>query len=121
MSSLENRMSVSSSAASGQGEKKLLDRAWDALFAAGFGDAAAKSYVGWMRQFILFHGKKHPLEMGYAELDACLRSEHFRGSDGGSRRAEATRSLEFLYVHVLGRLWPKELKHLHCRRLTPSI
>jgi hypothetical protein len=23
-----------------------------------------KSYVGWIRRFILFHGKKHPQEMG---------------------------------------------------------
>jgi hypothetical protein len=109
MSESQNQMNVSSSATAGQGGKKLLDRALDGLLAAGFEDATARRFVGWMRQFILFHGKKHPLEMGYSEIDCFLKGEHFQGANGGPQRVEATRALEFLYVHVLDRLWPKEL------------
>ena len=53
---------VAAGAGAAQG-KKLLDRAWDALLAAGFERAAAVRYVDWMRQFILQHGKRHPQDI----------------------------------------------------------
>ena len=35
-----------------------------------------KAYVGWIRRFILFHGKRHPREMGAAEI---TRFPHLAG------------------------------------------
>ena len=32
--------------------KKLLERAWDALWAAGFEESAARRYVAWMLDYI---------------------------------------------------------------------
>ena len=29
-----------------------------------------EAYLGWIRRFILFHGKRHPQEMGGAEVAA---------------------------------------------------
>ncbi|MDQ3309285.1 MAG: phage integrase N-terminal SAM-like domain-containing protein, partial [Gemmatimonadota bacterium] len=31
-----------------------------------------EAYVGWVRRFILFHGKRHPAQMGGAEVRAFL-------------------------------------------------
>ena len=31
-----------------------------------------KTYVDWNRRFILFHGKKHPLDMGAEEVEQFL-------------------------------------------------
>ena len=31
-----------------------------------------EAYLGWIRRFILFHGKRHPQEMGGAEVAAFL-------------------------------------------------
>ncbi len=31
-----------------------------------------KTYVAWVRRFILFHGKRHPQEMGEREVAAFL-------------------------------------------------
>ena len=33
---------------------------------------AAEAWVEWMRRFILFHNKRHPREMGAAEIGAFL-------------------------------------------------
>ena len=33
-----------------------------------------EAYVGWIRRFILFHGKRHPSEMGGAEIESFLTS-----------------------------------------------
>jgi len=71
------------SSSKGRG-KKLLDRALDALRNAGFDSANATGYVSWMRQYILFHNKRHPQEMGMPEVDAFLASNAFEGMDGAS-------------------------------------
>lgn len=55
---------TSSAEADGKHEKKLLDRARDALLEAGFEREAAGRYVDWMLRYILFHHKRHPLELG---------------------------------------------------------
>src|SRR5215212_2198229 len=31
-----------------------------------------RAYLGWMRRYILFHGKRHPAEMGEVEINAFL-------------------------------------------------
>ncbi len=58
MTSCAKRGAVASSS-SGRG-KKLLDRALDALRNAGFDSDNAAGYVSWIRQYILFHGRRHP-------------------------------------------------------------
>jgi len=41
--------------------------------------APDKPYVGWVRRFVLFHDKRHPQEMGKAEVSAYL--SHFANED----------------------------------------
>jgi integron integrase len=84
----------------------LLDRALDAALEEGLEQAGAKRYVAWMRDFILFHNKRHPQEMGMAEIQHFLGSQQFTGWQGPEKRAEAERALRFLYERVLGRKWP---------------
>ena len=92
---------------SSKDRKKLLDQVWDMLMAEGMEEQAASRYVSWIRNFILYHDKRHPMKMGMPEIDGYLGSSTFHGSDGRKDRAEAERALEFLYVHVLGRKWPR--------------
>ena len=89
---------------SGNG-KKLLERAWDALMAAGFADAVARRYVSWMREYVLFHNKRHPQEMGVPEVRAFLADSRFSGQAG--ERVEAAAAIRFLYEVVLERHWPR--------------
>ena len=89
---------------SGNG-KKLLERAWDALMAAGFADAVARRYVSWMREYVLFHNKRHPQEMGVPEVRAFLADSRFSAQAG--ERVEAGAAIRFLYEVVLERHWPR--------------
>jgi hypothetical protein len=34
--------------------------------------ATEKTYVGWIRRYILFHQKRHPAKMGKLEIEAFL-------------------------------------------------
>jgi hypothetical protein len=45
-------------------KKKLLDRVRDAICTKHYSTRTEKSYVNWIKRFILFHDKRHPREMG---------------------------------------------------------
>lgn len=47
---------------------KLLDQFLAAALHYGHTEAWAAEAADWCRQFILFHGKRHPSEMGLAEI-----------------------------------------------------
>jgi Phage integrase, N-terminal SAM-like domain len=53
--------------------KKLLDQVRDTIrLKYYYSYRTEESYVQWIRRYILFHGKRHPLEMGSAEIEAFL-------------------------------------------------
>ncbi len=52
-------------------EPKLLDRVRGQMRVRHMW-STEKAYVGWIRRFILFHGKRHPAEMGAKEISAFL-------------------------------------------------
>jgi site-specific recombinase XerD len=51
---------------------KLLDRVRSTMRLHRYSRQTQKSYVGWIRRFILFHGKRHPAQMGSQEVTAYL-------------------------------------------------
>jgi len=60
-----------------------------------------KAYRGWIRRFILFHGRRHPAEMGAAEVTAFLTALAKEGGVSASTQNQALAALLFLYRHVL--------------------
>ena len=52
--------------------KKLLDRVRETIRLKHYARKTEKTYVSWIRRFILFHGKRHPEEMGEREIEAFL-------------------------------------------------
>ena len=61
-----------------------------------------RSYVGWVRRYILFHGKRHPAEMAEGEINAFLTHLAVEGKVSASTQTQALCALLFLYRHVLG-------------------
>ena len=49
---------------------KLLDRVRLRIRIKGYSIRTEKSYVSWIKRFILFHNKRHPNEMGKVEIEA---------------------------------------------------
>jgi integron integrase len=62
-----------------------------------------EAYAGWVRRFVLFHGKRHPEELGAPEVAAFLSDLAVRGRVSASTQNQALGALLFLYRHVLGR------------------
>lgn len=51
---------------------RLLDQVRDRIRLKHYSIRTETCYVDWIRRFILFHGKRHPAEMGAAEVEAFL-------------------------------------------------
>jgi len=57
-------------------ERKLLDQVRDAIRTKHYSLRTEKTYVDWIRRFILFHNKRHPREMGVPEVQAFIRFQN---------------------------------------------
>jgi len=60
-----------------------------------------EAYLGWIRRFILFHDKRHPQEMGAAEVQAFLTHLAVEGNVAAATQNQAFAALLFLYREVL--------------------
>jgi integron integrase len=61
------------------------------------------SYVQWVVRFIQFHGKRHPEELGGADVAAFLSHLASERNVAASTQNQALNALSFLYREVLGR------------------
>jgi hypothetical protein len=48
-----------------------------------------EAYVSWIKRFILFHGKRHPLEMGEDEIARFLSALAVQGQVSASTQNQA--------------------------------
>jgi len=83
-------------------EPRLLDRVRQRVRAQHLSLSTEKSYVSWIRRYILFHGKRHPKEMAEAEVNEFLTHLAVRRQVSASTQTQALCALLFLYRNVLG-------------------
>lgn len=81
---------------------KLLDRVRERIRFKHYSLRTEDSYVQWIKRFILFHGKRHPAEMGAVEVEAFLTHLAVEGNVAASTQNQARSALLFLYKEVLG-------------------
>ena len=62
-----------------------------------------EAYVGWIKRFILFHGKRHPRDMGEAEVAGFLSHLAVEGRVAAATQNQALNALVFLYKALLER------------------
>jgi len=61
-----------------------------------------EAYLQWIKRYILHHGKRHPREMGVAEVEAFLTHLAVARNVSASTQNQAKSALLFLYKEVLG-------------------
>ena len=80
---------------------KLLDQVRQAIRARHYSKRTERTYADWIKRFILFQGKRHPLEMGETEIDQFLTDLAVNKRVSASTQNQALSALLFLYQHVL--------------------
>lgn len=82
---------------------KLLDLVRETLRTRHYSRRTEKSYCRWIVRYIVFHGMRHPAELGEAELNAFLSHLAVNQGVSASTQNQALSALLFLYKFVLNR------------------
>ncbi|GIX05008.1 MAG: hypothetical protein KatS3mg114_0877 [Planctomycetaceae bacterium] len=80
---------------------RLLDQMSQVLRVRHYSPRTESCYVHWAKHFILFHGKRHPRDMGAVEVEQFLTHLAVQGRVSASTQNQALNALVFLYQQVL--------------------
>ncbi|MFC4249925.1 integron integrase [Sinimarinibacterium flocculans] len=80
---------------------RLLDRLREAIRVRHYSLSTERAYCDWVRRFILFHDKRHPRDLGAAEVTAFLSHLAVGRNVSPSTQNQAKAAILFLYRHVL--------------------
>jgi integron integrase len=80
---------------------KLLDQVRARIRVKHYSIRTEDQYVLWIKRFILFHGKRHPRELGAPAVEAFLSDLAVNGRVAAATQSQALSALLFLYREVL--------------------
>lgn len=80
---------------------RLLDEVRDLIRLLHYSYRTEQSYLEWIKQYILFHQKRHPAEMGATEVSQFLTHLAVNRRVAASTQNQALAALLFLYRRVL--------------------
>ena len=102
---------------------RLLDQVSSAIRYKHYSLRTEQAYVMWIKQFIRFHGLRHPREMGATEIESFLGHLVDARNVSSSTHNQALSALLFLYKNVLevDLPWLGEIKRPKRPRRLPVI
>jgi site-specific recombinase XerD len=80
---------------------KLEDQLRAAIRLKHYARRTEESYVGWYKRYVIWHGKRHPKEMGVAEIEAFLTHLAVNRGVAAVSQNQALNALIFLQKEVL--------------------
>jgi integron integrase len=89
-----------------EGGPRLLDRVRREIRVRHYSIRTESSYVDWIKRFIIFNDKRHPSDLGAAEVTAFLTYLAVERSVAPSTQAQAKSAILFLYRVVLNTALP---------------
>jgi len=81
---------------------RLLDCVRQEIRLRRYSRRTEQAYVGWIRRFVVFNGKRHPRQIGEREVTAFLSDLAARGVSASTQN-QALSAVLFLYEVVVGR------------------
>src|SRR4051812_29572725 len=84
------------------GAKRLIDRFREAIRSRHYSLRTEQAYWYWIRYFVIFHDRRHPAELGAAEVTAFLSWLATERNVAAATQNQALSALLFLYQKVLG-------------------
>ncbi|MFA9374442.1 MAG: phage integrase N-terminal SAM-like domain-containing protein [Poseidonibacter sp.] len=83
-------------------KKKLLDVVRDKIRFKHYSISTERTYVHWIKHYIFFHKKKHPIEMGKVQIEEFLTYLAVEKNIAPTTQNQAFSAILFLYKEVLG-------------------
>lgn len=102
---------------------RLMVRLREALRVRHYSLRTEQAYADWAKRYIRFHGLRHPMEMGSAEVMAFLTYLAAERGVSSSTQSQAKAALLFMYRQVLGidLPWTGELISAKSTRRLPVV
>lgn len=82
---------------------RFLDQCREVMGFKRFSPRTVEAYIHWIRRFIVWSGKRHPKEMGAAEVNGFLGHLALNEQVAASTQNQALNAVVFLYRQVVGR------------------
>jgi len=82
---------------------RLLDQVRHVIRKRHYSIRTEQAYTDWIKRFILFHGKKHPKDMGESEISQYISYLAVKRNVAASTQNQALNAIVFLYKQVLKR------------------
>lgn len=95
---------------------KLLDKVRHRIRLKGYSIRTEKTYVEWIRRFIVFHNKRHPKEMGRIEIESFLTHLVMQHNVAPATQNQAFNAILFLYVQVLEMDMPDNIQSMRSKK-----
>ena len=101
--------------------KKLLDILRDKIRVKHYSINTERTYIYWVKTYILYHNKKHPKDMGKIEIEQFLTHLAVKKNVSPTTQNQAFNTILFLYCDIFGfdtkdmniqALRAKEKKHI---------
>jgi len=93
-------------------KKKLLDIVRDKIRVKHYSVSTERTYVYWIKYYILFHNKTHPINMGKAEIEEFLTYLAVNKKVSPTTQNQAFSAILFLYRDVLSCSTSPEVVHI---------
>jgi integron integrase len=102
---------------------RLLDQVREKIRAMHYSLRTEETYVHWIKRFIMFHGKRHPAEMGEPEVGAFLTHLATEGRVAAATQNLALAAVLFLYRDVFDRdlPWIKDVVRAKRPQRVPTV
>lgn len=102
---------------------KLLNEVRNTLRVHHYAMKTEKSYVQWIKRYILFHKKRHPKEMGKLEVEQFLTWLAVDRKVSPSTQNQALQAILFLYRRVLSMelAWLDKVVRAKTQRRIPVV
>lgn len=84
------------------GPKRLSEAIHERIVRKGMSKRTEEAYTAWALRFVGFHGRRHPRELGAADLECFLTHLAVHDRVAASTQNQALAALLFLYREVMG-------------------
>jgi integron integrase len=97
-------------------KKKLLDIVREAIRRKHYSRRTEEAYIHWIKRYIFFHKKRHPLEMANVDVETFLTNLAIKKHVSASTQNQAFSALLFLYREVLNKRLEGPINSLRAKR-----
>ena len=85
------------------GSTRLMDQLRADMRARGYAFSTERTYLHWIKRYILYNQRRHPADMGKAEIEAFLNHLAVHVTVSPSTQRTALNALMYLYTKYYGR------------------